>query len=110
MTEHTAEETSRETLQNYREVVASVVGFVRSQEITRAFTAVSLEELIDARIQRIEEPESGDRPGALARLAQIKSNFENAIEGIRATSPDAFRAPDPSVDANTPDDTTEGAT
>lgn len=104
--DRTETEASRETLQQYREVTAAVVGFVRSQEITRAFTSISLEELIDRRITRIEAPQDGDRPGALARLLKIKTDFENAIEGIRATPPDAFRAPDPSTDANTPDSTT----
>ena len=105
MTEHTATETSRETLQHYREVVADVVGFVRSQEITRSFTSLSIEELTDRRIARIEDPVDGDRPGALARLEKIKNDFESVIEGIRNTPPDAFRAPDPSSDANTPDST-----
>lgn len=103
MTEHTATETSRETLQNYREVVADVVGFVRSAEITRSFTSLSIEELVDNRIAQIEEPQTGDRPGALAQLEKIKNDFENAIEAIRNTPPDAFRAPDPSSDVNTPD-------
>lgn len=106
MTERTEAEASRETLQQYREVTAAVVGFVRSQEVTRAFTSISLEELIDRRINRIEAPMDGERPGALARILKIKNDFEAAIEGIRATPPDAFRAPDPSTDANTPDTTT----
>ena len=42
MTERTAEETSRETIQNYRDTIGRVVGFVRSQEVTRAYTRLSL--------------------------------------------------------------------
>lgn len=110
MTERTETEASRETVQQYREVTAAVVGFVRSQEVTRAFTSISLEELVDRRIARIEAPSSGDRPGALARLNNLKNDFENAIEGIRNTPPDAFRPPDPASDANTPDTTTGGST
>lgn len=90
-------------MQQYREVTAAVVGFVRSREVTRAFTSISLEELIDRRIERIEHPQKGDRPGMLAQLLTIKTNFENAIEGMKATPPDAFRAPDPASDANTSD-------
>lgn len=107
MTEHTATETARETLQNYREVVSNVVGFVRSAEITRSFTSVSIEELVDNRIGRIEDPQTDDRPGALARLEQIKNDFDNVIDAIKNTPPDAFRAPDPANDVNTPD-TPEG--
>lgn len=106
MTTRTAQEAAQSTLQQYREVTAAVVGFVRSQEITRAYTSLSLEELIDRRIQRIEAAQDEGRPGALARLQSIKTNFENALEGIRATPADAFRAPDPSADANTADTTT----
>lgn len=105
MTERTASEASRETLQQYREVVANTVGFVRSREVTRAYTSISLEELIDARIDRIEQPMEGNRPGALARLEKIKNDFHGALEGIKATPPDAFRRPDPDTDANTPDST-----
>ncbi len=106
MTTRTAQDAAQSTLQQYREVTAAVVGFVRGQEITRAYTSLSLEELVDRRIARIEEPQDGGRPGALARLQSIKTNFENAIEGIRATPADAFRSPDPSADANTSDATT----
>lgn len=105
MTERTASEASRETLQQYREVVANTVGFVRSREVTRSYTAISLEELIDNRIERIEAPQEGARPGALARLDKIKNDFDAALEGIKGTSPDAFRRPDPDTDANTPDST-----
>lgn len=112
MTERTATETSRETIQQYREIVAAVVGFVRSQEITRTYSSISLEELVDRRISRIEQPADGDRPGALARLNSIKTSFEGALESIKALPPDAFRSPSTSTDANTPDSTTptEGAT
>lgn len=105
MTERTATEATRETLQRYREVVANTVGFVRSNEVSRSYTSISLEELIDARIDRIEEPMEGTRPGALARLEKLKNDFEDVIEGIKATPPDAFRSPDPDTDANTPDGT-----
>lgn len=105
MTERTASEASRETLQRYREIVANTVGFVRSREVTRSYTSIGLEELIDSRIARIEEPMEGTRPGALARLEKIKNDFEDVIEGIRETPPDAFRRPDPDTDANTPDST-----
>lgn len=105
MTEHTATETARETLDNYRTVVGNVVGFVRSAEITRSFTSVSIEELTDKRIGRIEDPQTEDRPGALAQLEKLKNDFDNALEGIRNTPPDAFRSPDPANDVNTPDST-----
>lgn len=108
MPERTAAEAAQEQIQSYRDAVGGVVGFVRSQEITRAYSSLSLEELIDRRIERIEAPQSGGKPGALARLNALKTEFENAIEGIRNTSPDAFRAPNPSADANTPD--TSGST
>lgn len=103
MSETTSTEVSRETLQQFREVVSNTVGFVRSREVTRSYTSISIEELIDNRIDRIEAPQTGGRPGALARLDKIKNDFEAVIDAIKETPPDAFRAPDPSTDANTPD-------
>lgn len=105
MTERTATEASRETLQQYRDVVANTVGFVRSREITRSYTAISLEELVDARIERIEAAQTDARPGDLARLDKIKNDFEAVIESLKETPPDAFRTPDPDTDVNTPDNT-----
>lgn len=102
MTERTAAEEQRETLQQFREVVGNAVGFLRSAEISHSFTSVGLEELIDQRIERIEAP-AGTRTGHLARLEKIKLDFDGAIEAIKQTPPDAFRAPDPDTDANTPD-------
>lgn len=105
MPDRTASEASRETLQQYREIVANTVGFVRSREVTRSYTSVSLEELIDSRIERIEASTDNMRPGELARLDKIKNDFEAAIEGIKQVPPDTFRRPDPDTDANTSDDT-----
>lgn len=104
------QEISKETIQQYRDVVGAVVGFVRSQEITRAYSSISLEELVDRRITRIEAPSEGDRPGALARLNSIRVEFVKAIDAIKALPPDTFRAPSPSTDANTPDGTPTAAT
>lgn len=109
MTAPTTTESSAATLQQYREVVASVVGFLRSQEITKSFSSISLEELIDRRIDRIEAPVSGEKPGALARLTKIKTDFDAALEGIKATPTAAYRAPDPATDANTPETPTADA-
>jgi hypothetical protein len=107
MTERTAAEEQRETLQQFRETVANAVGFIRSAEIASSFTSIGLEELIDQRIERIEAP-AGTRAGHLARLEKIKLDMDNAIEAMKNTPPDAFRASDPDTDANTPD--TEGST
>lgn len=103
MTERTETEASKETLQKYREVAADVIGFIRGQEVTRSYTSLSLEELIDRRIERIEQPSSGGRPGALARLEALKVDFEAAIDGMKGTPPGAFRTADPTTDANTAD-------
>ena len=110
MPNRTEAEAARDTLRRYRLVVANTVGFVRSQEVMRSFTALSLEELIDRRIERIEAPQSGGKPGALARLQSVKTEFEAALEGIRNTPPESFRAPDPDRDANTADTPPGGGT
>lgn len=106
MPEQTAAEISKETLQRYRDIVSAVVGFVRGQEITKAFTSISLEELIDRRIDRIEAPAAAGKPGGLTRLTKLKADFDSAIEGIKSTPPDSFRSQDPTTDANTSDAST----
>ncbi len=103
MTERSATEASRETLQQFRDTVAGTVGFVRSREVTHGYTSISIEELVDNRVARIEAAQTDTRPGDLARLEKIKNDFDAAIEAIKATPPDAFRTPDPDTDVNTPD-------
>jgi hypothetical protein len=101
--ERTTEQSTRETLRHYREVVSAVVGALRSAEVNRSFASFSLEEAIDQAIERIEgEPPQGTtRTNKLAQVDRIKQDLEDAIEGIRETDPDAFRQANPSQDVNT---------
>jgi len=101
--EQSSEQRSRENLRHYRKVVANVVGALRSAEVRNSFASFTLEEAVDQAIDVIEgPPQNGTtRPNKLVQVDRIKQDFDNAIEGIRETSPDAFRRSDPTDDVNT---------
>lgn len=84
-------------------MVARVVTALRSAEVRNSFSSFSLEEAIDQHIEAIEgETQEGlTRPNKLAQVDRVKTDFDNAIEGLRATDPDQFRQSDPNEDANT---------
>lgn len=109
MREQSSEQSSRETLRHYRQVVARVVTALRSAEVSNSFASFSLEEAIDQSIERIEGDvlEGTTRPNKLVQVDRIKQDFQNAIEGIRETDPDAFRPPNPEGDVNTAQDPEE---
>jgi hypothetical protein len=99
--ERTTEQSARETLRNYRKVVAAAVGALRSAEVNNSFSSFTLEEAVDQAIERIEGSPRGTRPNKLTEIDRIKQDLDNAIEGIRATNPDDFRPSDPTQDVNT---------
>ncbi len=101
-TERTAEQQARETTRNYRGVVASVVGALRSAEANKSFASFSLEEAIDQAIDRIEGAQEGRlKPNRVAQVAKIREDLTNAIEGMRASDPDSFRPASETTDVNT---------
>lgn len=107
MAETTAEEDRRQSIRQFRETVGNAVSFVRSREINQSFAAIGLEELVDDQIGRIEASASATRPGRLAQIDKIKQALDDQIDSIKAMSPDLFRRPDTSADANTPRESEE---
>lgn len=100
--QRTSEQEARDARRRFRTVVADVVGALRSQEINRSFASISLEEVIDRQIERIEGAETETKPNRLTRVNRIKAEFDGVIDAIKETDPDLFRPADPDDDANTP--------
>lgn len=103
------EQQAQDVLRKFRDIVGDAVSFVRSQEITKSFVSLSLEELIDQQIALINEPDASGSPSKLARLDRLHQDLLDNIEAMKNTSPDLFRARDNTTDVNTdqtpPEDT-----
>ena len=107
MAERTQEERELEQFRQFRRIVADVVAELRGQEIRDAFASISIEELMD---RHIDEIEGTDRikPSKLQRIRKVYTDFVQNIEGMKATDPSSFRAPDPDADVNTAQDPNSG--
>ena len=97
-------------IRRFREVVANMVGELRSQEVRKSFAAISIEELVDDQISQLEAGASLDpmRPSRMDRLQKIKDDFDASFDAIKATPPEAFIPADGSTNVNTPQSGTGG--
>ena len=91
-------------ISQFREVVANVVGELRSAEVRRTFVALSIEELVDDQIASLELGASLDpvQPTLMDRVQKIYDDFTNAFDAIKATPPEMFIPSDPATNVNTP--------
>lgn len=102
--ERTAEEVSRDQIREYRRIVGAAVAEVRSQEVRDSYASISLEELTDVHIARLEGPSDQLRPCRSEQIKTVRDELVNAIEAIKAIPPSAFRRRDPDSDVNTDPD------
>ena len=100
MAEQTPEQIAREQIREYRQVVADVVGELRSAEVRNTYASITLVELISDHVKSLSAP-GAKKLGRLERLTQVRDRYLAKIEGLKATSPHNFRTPDPASDANT---------
>lgn len=73
---------------------------LRSNESRNSYASVSLEELIDKQIDKLDGAD-GINPSRLARIRKVRQELTDSIEGMKATPPENFRRHDPNEDANT---------
>lgn len=99
--EQTPRVRAREQEREFRRIVANAVGELRSQEVRDTYASLSLEELIDQHIERLEGAEDALNPSRLQRIRRVREELSNSIEAMKATPPDNFRRHDPEGDANT---------
>lgn len=85
----------REALNN---AYAALVG----QQSIQSWTAFTVEEAVDAQIERIEGASTDKRPNELERVDRIENDCLAAIAALRELPPEQFIEPDPTQDVNTP--------
>jgi hypothetical protein len=100
--ERTPERASQDQLREFRRIVAAAIGELRSQEVRDSFSSLSLEELADQHIERLEESADPLHPSRLQRLRKVRDDLAESIEAMKETPPSRFRRYDPDNDANTP--------
>jgi len=96
-----SEQDTADQTNDFRRVIADVMGELRSAEIRDSYAALGLEELMDQHIDRLTDSTDPMRPSRLARLTKLYDAFINSVESIKATPPELFRRHDPDRDANT---------
>lgn len=87
-----------------RRDLADAYSFVAGQQAVRSFNALTVEELMDAQIERIEGADTDARPNELHRIDAIETQLLQATERVKALPPEAFEDPDETNDVNTTDD------
>ncbi len=95
-----ADDQTRRQLRDFRRVVASVVGELRSQEVRDTYASVTMAEVIDAHLKFLAGPALP--LSRRERLVKTYDEFLKNVDAIKATEPSAFRLPDPKNDVNTP--------
>jgi len=98
--ENTPSSQAREQLREFRRIVANAVAELRSREVKDTYTSLSLEELVDQHIGRLEGND-GLNPSRLQRVRRVQQELADSIEAMKATPPSYFRRHDPDSDVNT---------
>lgn len=101
-TERTSRDQSREQLREFRRITAAAVAEIRSQQVRQTYASLSLEELMDQHIARLEGTEDPIHPSRKTRIQKVYDDFTNNIQAMKETPPDRFRRHDPDGDVNTP--------
>lgn len=97
----TADTSNREQLQLFREIVSEVVASLRSQEVSKSYVALSIEELVDRRIATLTASEDPMRRSRREQVEKIYNDFMSQIEAMKATDPVQFRRASANDTANT---------
>jgi hypothetical protein len=96
-----AEDAKEELADQLRRSVANAYAFVKGQEMTESFSALTFEELLDKQIERIEGPGTDIRPNVLDRIRKVKADLIAAVVSIKSQPDDFFKQPDATKDAVT---------
>lgn len=85
---------------SFSHAYAALVG----DQTAQSFSAFTLEEALDAQIERIEGAGTALRPSLLGRIDRILSETLQAIDQVKKTDPEVFLEPDVEQDVNTPEE------
>lgn len=84
-----------------REALSNAYAALVGQQSIQGWTAFTLEEAMDAQIERIEGKSTDKRPNELERVDKIEQETIAAIAALRDIPPEKFLEPSPDSDVNT---------
>lgn len=85
-----------------REAISNAYAALVGQQSIQGWTAFTIEEALDAQIERIEGKSTSKRPNELERVDRIEQETLAAIAALRDTPPEQFLEPSSDQDVNTP--------
>lgn len=88
--------------ENLRIDIHNAYAFVEGQRFTQSFASFTVEEAMDAFVERLSGKDTPVRPNVINRTKGVAARVAAAVEKIKAMPADAFRASDPATDVNTP--------
>lgn len=84
-----------------RVAVNNAYAFVKGEETTQSFLAITFEDLAAAQIQRLTGKGTTTRPNVIDRIKKAEQDLVSTAEKIRQIPPEAFLARAPNKDVNT---------
>lgn len=84
-----------------RRAINNAYAAILAQQNIQTFMAFTLEEALDAQIERIEGEGSALRPNQLDRVDRIENEVIKAVEELKKVPPDQFLDKDEERDVNT---------
>lgn len=88
--------------ESLRTDIHNAYAFVEGQRFTQSFASFTVEEAMDAYVERLSGKDTPVRPNVINRTKAVAARVAAAVEKIKAMPADAFRAADPATDVNTP--------
>jgi hypothetical protein len=85
-----------------RVAVNNAYAYVKGQESTQSFLAVTFEDLAAAQVQRLSGKGTTTRPNFIDRIKKVEADIVSAAKQIKQLPPEAFLPPDDQRDVNTP--------
>lgn len=82
---------AREQLQVYYTTIGEAVGALRAAEVRDTYAAISLEELTQRRLERLNDSADPMRLDRLAQVTRIQKNLTDRITAIKELPPSHFR-------------------
>jgi hypothetical protein len=85
-----------------RQALSDVYSALEAEKTINSFSAFTLEEALDAQIERISGQSTKLRPNVLERVDSMESKLLQAAEQLKATNPEDFVEKNENGDVNTP--------
>ena len=95
------EDTFQQEADQLRQDVHDGYAFVEAQRFTQSFASFTVEEAMDAFVERISGNDTLTRPNAINRVKGVAARVSAAVSKIRALPAETFRAANPDTDVNT---------